>query len=50
MRQQDEDYHWGINDQSDLGADYKHGFLKSLVWNPPRLSTPPNLSIGLHHE
>ena len=25
-----EDYHWGLNDQSDLGADYKHSFLKSL--------------------
>jgi len=24
------DYHWGLNDQSDLGADYKHSFLKSL--------------------
>ena len=24
------DYHWGLNDQSDLGKDYKHRFWKSI--------------------
>lgn len=25
-----QDYHWGLNDQSDLGADYRHSILRSL--------------------
>lgn len=30
MRPQYEDYHWGLNDQSDLSAEYKHTFLKRI--------------------
>ena len=25
------DYHWGLNDQSDLGKDYKHSLLRSFL-------------------